>query len=169
MASLEDATAYISERYEAFQRLFPKLLDLQHAAALEVQKAATSGRPEAERLARESVQRLAGLIRLHAKTEERLDGFRSYVPGLGVIPIAYALAAVAVAGTIAYIFSRVHAEERIVRELQRGTLTAQEATALLAATEGGGGPLQGLGSTLRWVVLGAALWFGVNLYREARG
>lgn len=165
---LTAASAYIAEKYGEFQALFTRLLDLQHEAAVEVQRAAAEGRPEAERLARESVQRLARLIRLHATTEEKLDGFRSYVPGLGVVPVAYAVAAVAVAAAIAYIFSRAHAEERIVRELQRGTLTAAEATALLAATEGGGGAFQGLGSTVKWVVLGAALWFGMNLLREGR-
>jgi len=85
--------------------------------------------------------------------------------GLGivpVIPLALAATVVAVAASMALVLRRLTAEERVLRSLERGTITPAQAVALAANIEGGKPGLLGAiggGAMVPLALAGAAAWF----------
>lgn len=137
-------------RGRAFRALDRRILDLQHRAAVYTGR---QPRDSSERKAgRALVESVGALLRSHQATLNRWDALASRLPfltqgdGLGIlplIPIALAGTVIAVAASMALIFRRVTAEERAVRLLERGQITAAEAIQLARQIEGGGRPLFG--------------------------
>jgi hypothetical protein len=101
-------------------------------------------------------------------TRNRWNAVAERVPGLEglgivpVVPIALAATVIAVAGSMALVLRRLTAEERIVRNLERGSITPAQAIELAANIEGGRPGLLGAiggGALVPLALAGAAAWF----------
>lgn len=156
-----EAWAYVRGKWDEFTGLYPRLLDLQHRAAVAAAEARAAGRDAEADEARASLDRLAALVELHDDAVSRFEILATAV-GLGAFPIAYAAAAIALAGIVALVFARFGAESRIVGLLEAGRLTPGEAERILAETEGGAGLFGGLRESLQWIALGLAAWWFIS-------
>lgn len=156
-----EAWSYVRAKWDEFTGLYPRLLDLQHRAAVAAAEARQAGRVEEADEARASLERLAELVELHDDAVSRFEILAAAV-GLGAFPIAYAAAALALAGIVALVFARFGAEARIVGLLEQGRLTPGEAERILAETEGGTGLFSGLRDAVTWIAVGLAAWWFVQ-------
>lgn len=162
-----EAAAYISARVREFRALGPRLLTMQHQAALIAGRAKQAGDDAAYVEAQERRAELADVWRDWGAVMDRLDGLLAKVPGLGlpVIPLALAAAAVAIAGAMALIFRRATAAEEALDLVARGVLTPDEAERL--ARERGGGLFGGLADAAKYAALAVGLYFGLPLVARA--
>ncbi len=163
---LSEAMDWVQRKGSEFNAAGPKIL-AGRAAAANVARSLPRGSPE-ERAAGETVDRWSKLLADFYTTRNRWNAVANRVPGLEglgivpVVPIALAATVIAVAGSMALLLRRLTAEERIVRSLERGTLTPAQAVELAANIEGGKPGLLGAigGGAMVPLALGAAaLWF----------
>lgn len=142
-ADLEEQTAagrmveWLRSKWRAFLQLEPAILNLQHRAAVASYAAQERGDARTAALGKESIERLGELAQLHLRAVASMRTLQSKVPGLSglgalpLVPFAYVAAVLALGAMVTWIFSRVGAEERIVRLLEAGRLSAEEAERLL--------------------------------------
>lgn len=158
--------AWVRSRWAEFLGLERRILDLQHRAAAAAYQALQRGDAEAHQEGKAAITRLGELGKLQVATADRMRELAAKVPGgsLGafpVVPLAWAAAIVSAATAVAWVFGRVGAEERIVRLLEDGQLTAAEASDILGNIETPG-PGQGLGDVVKWGALALIAWGVVN-------
>lgn len=167
------AVAYIKGRWAAFVALERSLLDLAHRSAVVSAEAERRGDLVDHELARQSVARIVGLRSLHDRALRTFDGMRDAIPsfqGLGalaVVPLALVGTVLALAAMVTFIFARVGAEERIVRLLEAGQLTPEEAARLLENADAPSAG-EGFASTLKWVLGGVVVLAALRTLRELR-
>ena len=164
----EGAANWVRQKARDFEALGPRILDLQHRAAVYANEAREAGEAEEAARARELVEHIGRLLRAHQGVANKLIVLAGTIPGLTspatlglvpiVIPLAMAGAVIALAGAMALIFRRVTAEERAVALLEQGKITAEEAIELAGSLEGGGGLLDGLLGIPRWLMLAAGAY-----------
>lgn len=172
-SAAQRAVEYLRGRWRAFVALERTMLDLAHRAAVAAAEAERRGDLVDHELARQSVARIAELRTLHDRALRMFDSVRDSIPplqGLGqfpLIPLALVGTVLALAAMVTFIFSRVGAEERIVRLLEAGQLTPEEAARLL---EGADEPSAGetFASALKWVLGGVVLLAALRTFRELR-
>lgn len=164
---------WLRARWSAFVALEGTILDLQHRAAVAAAQARERGDQEGYAEGVATIRRLGELGRQHLQALDRLRELAGVVPGLQglgafpLVPLAWAAAVISVGTAVAWIFGRVGAEERVVRLLEAGRLTAGEARDILENIETSG-PGQSLGDSLRWVMLGLLGWVALRTVQEAR-
>jgi hypothetical protein len=147
------ALAWLRDKWDGFVALGEQFRPLMHRAAV---VAAASSDPATKETARQTIERLSGLWDLHAVTVERARGIAGLV-GLGAV--LWPAAVIAVALSVAWIWTRYDAEYRVVSMLEAGRVTPEEARRILAETEGGGPSFSaGFGSAGLLVAGLAGLW-----------
>lgn len=163
---LSDAMQWVQSKGSEFNAAGPKIL-AGRAAAANVARALPRGSVD-RATAGETVNRWSKLLADFYTTRNRWNAVADRVPGLEglgivpVVPIALAATVIAVAGSMALVLRRLTAEERIVRGLERGTLTPAQAVELAANIEGGKPGLLdmiGGGAMVPLALAGAAAWF----------
>lgn len=168
------AADYLRSKYRAFQDLGPRILDLQHRAALAKQQATQLGQPMRAELAGEAVVQLGDLLRFHQETLNRLEALVTAIPGLGAfwIPVTLVASAAAIAASVALVFRLFDPLERMVTEvLEREDLTPEQQTQLIQsiseASQAGtaGGFVSELGDAARWVGFGLLAWLAYNAWK----
>lgn len=159
-AAEEDPRGYLERMWDRFVALEPKILDLQHRAALAVQRARAAGDQQREDQARQVLLRLGDLAQLHIRIVDQAQGVAEYI-GLGAYPTGTRLGAIpaaalavitTVAALVAWVFRSYAAEERKLELIEAGVLTPEQAAAL----DPGPRPA-GLVGELRGVLLWGAL------------
>jgi len=159
--SSTDPVVYLKSTWVRFRDMFPELLALQHRAAT---LAATLPASREKTEARASVDEIALLIRVQARTAKRIEESRGYI-GLGavVIPPVILAGLVALALIVAWVFRAYAAQAKILDMIEAGTLTPSEAAALMDAA----GPMPdvsvlggiGLGTILGVAAVLGLLWY----------
>ncbi|HUT98890.1 MAG TPA: hypothetical protein VM054_07435 [bacterium] len=158
-----DPVLYLKSTWVRFRDMFPELLALQHRAA---SLAATLPPSREKEEARASVDEIALLIRVQARTAKRIEESRGFI-GLGavIIPPAILAGLVALALIVAWVFRSYAAQAKILDMIEAGTLTPSEALELMDAA----GPMPDmsvLGGLGIGTVLGAAAVFGILWYMQ---
>jgi len=158
-----DPVVYLKSTWVRFRDMFPELLALQHRAAT---LAATLPPSREKDEARASVDEIALLIRVQARTAKRIEESRGFI-GLGAVAIPPAILAglVALALIVAWVFRSYAAQAKILDMIEAGTLTVSEAAALMDAA----GPMPDvsvLGGIGLGTILGAAAVLGFLWYTK---
>lgn len=172
-AQASAALTYIRGNVLKFRQLGARIRALQHRAALAKPKAVAAGRPDvADSLARQ-IQSLGRLNSLHGSTVDKIDELNTLlakhsIPGLGAIfvPVAAAAIAIALAGTMVYLFTEsnnaekaLQLHESLLAQVKAGTLTPEEAAKLGAnlpqPSQGLTGLLAQAGKTVMWGLVAA--------------
>lgn len=151
----QDPTDYLQMVWGSFVDLSPRIIDLQHRAALAAQAAASVHDQESEALAKLVIHELAKLQKVHHKILSWSERAGAMV-GLGVIQIPIGVAGVTVVALlVAWSFRKFAAQSEALGLLERGILTAEEFQALdIMDPPGIGGEIAGLaGGIGKWVVL----------------
>ncbi len=166
MSALNDAMVWVQSKGSEFNAAGPRILAGRTAAA-NVARNLPRGSPERAE-AGETVDRWSKMLGDFYTTRNRWNAVAERVPGLEglgivpVVPIALAATVIAVAGSMALVLRRLTAEERIVRSLERGSITPAQAVELAANIEGGKPGLLGAiggGALVPLALAGAAAWF----------
>lgn len=169
-AQAQTSAKYLNGVLTRFRKLGPQLLDLMHRAAEISAQARQDGDTARYETAQETLMRLRDVRATWIRLSTQVDRYVDLVPGLGaipVVPIAYAAAIVALAGSVAAILRKSTAEEAVIKQLEKGSITPEEATELVRHIEGGGKPPGVLGDIPQWVGLGVLGWFALKAW-EAR-
>lgn len=149
----EGAARAIQSDSRKFRNHGAKLRALMQRAARAKLAATAAGDEDKATQAGALVVSLGRLNHDWGQARDRLDSLLDKIPGLGipVIPIVYGATAIALAGTMAAIFRRTTAQERLLRLIETEQLTPAEAERLGIEADAGTGPLAlgGLGSTLK--------------------
>jgi hypothetical protein len=157
---------WVQSKGSEFNAAGPRIL-AGRAAAADIARALPRGTPE-RAAAGETVDRWSDMLSKFYAARNRWNAVAERVPGLEglgivpVVPLALAATVIAVAGSMALVLRRLTAEERIVRGLERGTLTPAQAVQLAANIEGGKPGLLGAiggGALVPLALAGAAAWF----------
>lgn len=166
--------AWVRDRWDAFRALEPRILDLQHRAAVAGAHALQVGDAEGNAEAKRAIERLHALGQLQLATADKVRELAQKVGagGLGavpLIPLAWAAAVISACVAVAMIFRRVDAEEQIVGLLEAGQLTAQEAGAILGNIETPTEPpgiFDELATTAKWAAVAVLGVLALNLARR---
>ncbi len=157
---------WVQSKGSEFNAAGPRILAGRERAAA-VARRTTPGSPEREE-AGQVVNRWSKLLSDFYTARNRWNAVAERVPGLEglgivpVVPLALAATVIAVAGTMALLLRRLTAEERVVRQLERGAITPAQAVELAASIEGGRPGLLGAiggGALVPLALAGAAAWF----------
>lgn len=154
---------WIRSKWEQWKELELEFPRLMHRAAV---VAAESTDPETRRTARDSIERTGRLWDMHAYVTAKLEAIAGLIPsGLGQAGIVWPAAVIALALSVAWVITHYDAELRVVRMMEEGALSPDEARQLLEEVEGGGGmggAIGGVADVLKAlpivVALGAAAW-----------
>lgn len=166
MSALSDAMQWVQRKGSEFNAAGPKILAGRAAASTVARALPRGSRERAE--AGATVNRWSKLLADFYTARNRWNAVAERVPGLEglgivpVVPIALAATVIAVAASMALVLRRLTAEERIVRGLERGTLTPAQAVELAANIEGGRPGILGAiggGAMVPLALAGAAAWF----------
>lgn len=164
------ARAYLRDRWAAFLNLGPRIVDLQHRAALEAGRCRERGDMECHAEAQQVIRDLGALNVRHGEVVDRFHlermgealGLAGYYGGLGAwfVPAA-AFSSVALVALWA--FRAYELNERKLELIERGVLTPAEAAALDPGPAPGSflGDLEGLG---KLVLAGVVVWLAVQAF-----
>ena len=160
---LSDAAAWLRDRWADFLALEPKLVDLQHRAAVAANRARERGDLQTANAAVEMIRTLGDLNQLHGRLVARMESVADYV-GLGAIAVPVAVATIfsGLALAVLWFFRKVDLQERLLAQLEQGTLTEQ---GYLDAQEQLGdmpGPVQEAGGAIRWVAIAVLGYLAVQ-------
>lgn len=167
---LSDAAEYVRDQWDAFVHLSPRIIDLQHRAALAAQAARASGDATSEEAAKAMIRTLGELNVAHGRVLDHFQPYLQYV-GLGAVavPVVVATAFSALALVVAWYFRKVALQEELLEQLEAGNLTER---GYLAAQEELGampGPVQA-GTDLAKLALWAFLaWLAFQAFGVWRG
>lgn len=166
LPSLEgmDPGEWLAAVWRKYLELWPAILGLQHRAA-ELAATSTPG-TFAHSTARWVVEAAGELSRIHSATVRKVEEYSGYL-GLGAYPVAVAAAFSALALVVLWSFRRYDALERILDSLDAGTLTPEQATALVDSA-GIKPDVSVLGGLTTGVLLGAVAVLGLLLYFRRR-
>lgn len=166
MSALSDAMQWVQSKGSEFNAAGPKIL-AGRAAAADVARALPRGSRERTE-AGETVNRWSKLLSDFYAARNRWNAVAERVPGLEglgivpVIPVVLAATVIAVAASMALVLRKLTAEERVLRQLERGRITPAQAVQLAANIEGGRPGLLGAiggGAMVPLALAGAAAWF----------
>lgn len=166
----QGALAYIRTRWAAFVGLSPRIIDLQHRAALASKAYRESGRTAQADAARRVVEELAKLQRVHHKVVTWAEGAADTL-GLGAIQIPVGIVGVSLAALlVAWVFRKYAAQERALELLEAGVLTPAQFDQLDILDPPGigadvAGIAGGIGKWVLLVILGLAVLEGVKRNR----
>lgn len=124
---------YIRSRWAEFKALPPKILELQHRAAVVAAQAGQAGDLEAKEVAQETVRDLGQLSQIHAAVMKQVETYGDFfgLSGLGALGLAPSVALIAgLALLIAWAITRYWHQSRIVDALEAGTIDADDLEAL---------------------------------------
>lgn len=166
------ARAYIREKWGEFLNLGPRIVDLQHRAALAAGAARERGDTQSYDLARETIRKLGALNVAHGKAIDTYNlegigealGLSGYT-GLGAVPIVGALAFSSLALVVLWAFRSFEAESRKLDLIEQGVLTPAEAAAL----DPGPSPgtlFAGIADVGKLVLWGALAWFAFQIAQQ---
>lgn len=157
--SLEAALAYLRERWAEFLSLGPRIIDLQHEAALVAQRARERGDLAGEAEAKASILKLGELNKAHgwAVDTYNLESVGKAL-GLGAVPLVVPAAVFsALALVVVWAFRSFEAQAEKLRLIDAGVLTPEQAAAL----DVGPSPqmlFTGAANIGKLALWGAALW-----------
>lgn len=164
------ARAYLRDRWAAFLGLGPRIVDLQHAAALEAGRCRARGDLECEAQAKELIRELGRLNVKHGELIDRYELERvgealglagwSY-NGLGAVPFVPAAVFSALALGVLWAFRSFELAERKLELIQAGVLTPEQAAALDPGPTPGSF-LEGLEGLGKLAVVGLLAWLAVQ-------
>lgn len=156
------ALEYIREKWAAFESLSPRIIDLQHRAALAKQSYEQQGKPTQAAAAREIILQLAKLQQVHHSVLTWGSNAAAAV-GLGAIQIPIGVAGVSiVALLVAWVFRKYAAQERALELLEAGVLTPEQFRQLDILDPPGIGSdvaalAGGIGKWVLFIIVGLAL------------
>lgn len=157
----QDPQGYLSRMWEKFVDLGPKILDLQHRAAVIAARAREQGDTERAEQAVAVIRSLHNLGKVHMLAVDKAEQYGSYIglgsyraAGLSGLPVAVAAALSALALLVAWVFRSYDAEARKLDLIEEGILTPEQAAALDPGPQPAGlvGAAQGV---IMWAVLAA--------------
>ncbi|KKM21394.1 hypothetical protein LCGC14_1635880 [marine sediment metagenome] len=156
-----DNAGWIRANWRRYLELWPKILGVQHSAAVITATSDPSSSRHQE--ARLVVDAAAALGRIHTATVREVEKYSGYL-GLGAVAIVpAALALAALVAIIAWSFRKYDALEVTLAAVEAGTITPGQAQELLE--EAGPMPDIGvLGGITGGVLLGAAVAVGLLIY-----
>ncbi len=161
------ALGYVRARWAAFVALSPKIIDLQHRAAVASHAYREAGRPIQADAARALIEELAKLQRVHHKVVTWAESAGAAV-GLGAVQIPIGIVGVSMAAMlVAWAFRKYAAQERALVLLEDGVLTPAQFDALDIIDPPGigadvAGVAGGIGKWVLFVILGLAVLEGVK-------
>ena len=188
--SPSSAVDYLKARYSAFRALGPLLVDMEHQASVNSQRARQLGNLELAAQMKQRIYDIGTLASLQQNTLNRIDEVLTLagvdVSGLGLIPIvplAAITTAVAVVAVVLFLTFHISAQQQALKldaqtlELvAAGKITTQQALDILnkagkVVVEGGGG---GIGSQISKGVLAIAglaalLYLGPVIFPKVKG
>lgn len=154
----------VATKLKDFDTTGPKLLVMQHQAALLKGQLNAQGNTEGAAQAAAQLGRIQKLYRLYGSVSDKLAPVRGWLSdqGFGVvaIPIIIAVAAVAAVGAMTYIIAQAAIESRELDALANGSLTADQLIALRKEAAKKALVNFDFGSLVPWLVGGIALYFG---------
>ena len=164
-----DAAEYLRERWQDFLHLGPRIIDLQHRAALVAGSARERGDGVTEAAAKAMIRTLGELNVLHGKVVDRFASLAPYV-GLGaiMIPVGVAAAFSALALVVAWFFRKMALQEDLLDQLEAGNLTE---TGYLEAQKALGeapGPIEAGTELVKWVFFGFVAWAALQAFGMTR-
>lgn len=159
------AANYLQERVTEFYALGPKLLAMMKRASRTAAAARGRGLTTDYDRARALLREISLNYSEWGKTKDRLDSALAKVPGLGVAPAVILAAigagtAIAIAAAMTAILRKSTSQERLLKLIEQGVLSPEEAARLdieAEAPTGIAGLVAGVGGIARWAVLGGAL------------
>ena len=156
------ARAYIREKWAEFLGLGPRIIDMQHRAALAAGAARERGDTQSYEQARDVIRKLGALHVAHGKAIDSYNlegvgealGLAGY-QGLGAVPVVGALVFSSLALVVLWAFRSLEAESRKLDLIEAGILTPAEAAALDPGPAPGQllGGLTELGKLALWAAL----------------
>ena len=169
LSSEGPARAYIREKWGEFLNLGPRIVDLQHRAALAAGAARERGDTQSYELARGVIAKLGELNVAMGKAIDtfNLEGIGAAVGlsgyrGLGAVPVIAAFVFSSVALVVLWAFRSFEAESRKLDLIEQGILTPAEAAALDPGPAPGAF-LAGIGDIGKLVLWGAIAWFAFQI------
>lgn len=161
------ALAYVREKWAAFEALSPKIIDLQHRAALAKQSYESMGRQTQADAARLLILQLAKLQQVHHAVLSWAEGAANAL-GLGAVQIPLGVAGVTVAALlVAWIFRKYEAQEKALDLLESGVLTPEQFNQLDILDPPGigadvAGIAGGIGKWALFIIIGLAVLEGMK-------
>lgn len=129
--SVEAAKQYLRARWTEFLALGPRIIDLQHEAALVAQRARARGDAAGEAAAKQEILRLGEMNKAHGWA---IDTYNlkevGQALGLGAVPVAGALAFSSIALVVLWAFRAYAASAEKLRLIEAGVLTPEQAAQL---------------------------------------
>jgi len=175
LATEGGARAYLREKWAEFLNLGPRIIDLQHRAALVAGAARERGDTESYEQARTVIRKLGELNVAMGRAIDtyNLEGLGSALGlggyhALGGVPVAGALVFSSVALVVLWAFRSLDAESRKLDLIEQGVLTPAEAAALDPGPAPGA-LLSGIGDIGKLVLMGALAWFAFQLAQQYAG
>ena len=165
-AEIEGAKQYLRDRWAEFLSMGPRIIDLQHRAALVAGAARERGDLEGEAAAKQEIRNLGELNKAHgwAVDTYQLENVGARL-GLGAFPIvAGALAFSALAGVVVWAFRSFEYSERKLDLIEAGVLTPAQAARL----DPGPTPaavLGGIGDLATLALWAAGLWIVFQVFQ----
>ena len=164
-----EAAEWVRERWDEFVALEPKIVDLQHRAAVLGAQRKDAGDLQGHAAAVAMIRELGTLNQLHGKLVDRFHELAPYV-GLGAIalPVAVATAFSALAIAVLWFFRKVSLQEELLEELEAGTLSEEGYIAAQRALGEMPGPMGEATNLARWIVLGVLGFFALQAFQTFR-
>lgn len=168
------AAEYLKARWTQFAGMYPQILDLQHRAAEVALALDRQGDHRGAEQARAVIKRMGEIAQAHNEIVYRAETVGEYIGlsgyrGLGAIqiPIAAGVTLVALATLMAWVISSTYGQAEILRLIEAGVLTPEQAVQLDAGSRPGAvlGDVTQLGTL---AVIGFGLWLSWQ-FLEARG
>lgn len=162
------ARAFLRERWADFLNLGPRIVDLQHRAALVAQEAGERGDLEAKAQAQDVIRALGKLNVAHGKAVDtyELERVGEFV-GLGAVPIVPAAVVTSLALVVVWAFRSYEVQERKLDMIEAG----YDAAAVAAVGDAGPSPtafLGGVGELGKLLLWGAVAWLAVQAFQASK-
>ncbi len=168
------ARAYIRDKWAEFLNMGPRIIDLQHRAALAAGAARERGDTQSYELARDVIRKLGALNVAMGKAIDtyNLEGIGAAVglngyQGLGAVQVAAAFVFSSIALLVVWAFKSFEAESRKLDLIEAGVLTPAEAAALDPGPAPGAF-LAELGNIGKLALWGAIAWFAFQIAQQYR-
>lgn len=166
--NVSEAIAYLRSKWEDFLRLSPRIIDLQHRAAVTAAEARERGDLETYKQARARVEDLAELQRKHDTAVRTMETVRDYVGlsgyrGLGAIPFAQVAVITGLALTVVWFFRAFDAQAEMLDAIERGDLTPEQAVAISQGVGAAPGQiLGGVANVAKYAAFAALAYLGLQ-------
>ena len=163
---------WLRKWWDRFQELSGEIIDLQHRAAELAREMDEAGRPELRQQARDVIERLAELQKLHHYVTSRAERYGEYIGlggyQLGGIPAVAATALAGLALVVLWMFRSFDAQARKLDMIEDGTLTPEQAAEIQreAGPKPPGAMLAQMGGLMKLALLAGFGWILLDLFRQ---